>query len=263
MTQMRGGDPLARLVDEAALEPTEEVVPRSGTADRTSPTSTASADSSATESSPGLDVLDSAIERAQEYAERWAAPYRQEVFRIAVAHLLGAVGAGSGGRTLNDQTSEPEHSPGRWRKPLPPSGLVADETGPTGLALLDKLAHALGVESTALERVVQISPDGVIALLGRLPGKSTRELQTRYSLVYLYVKEVALGVRLVDVEELRNLCIAEGCYDLSNFAGNFRKDVDAGLLRGSGEKGARSRRYMLSQTGLAESAALIRQMVEQ
>jgi len=107
---------------------------------------------------------------------------------------------------------------------------------------------------------VHIGDNGQISILGRIEGRTKKELQTKYTLVYLYVKEMALGTRMVDVEELRKLCIDQGCYDAGNFTGNYKKDVSAGLIREDGTKGARTRRYILGQKGVAEGGALLRAM---
>jgi hypothetical protein len=207
-----------------------------------------------------LDVLDSAVQRAQAYAERWGEPYRLEIFRMALARLLSA----SQPFEATSEIATPVQSDGSPRPPSRASRSSQDLRSGNGPTPVEKLARALNGDAGAVERALQISPDGKVSILGRLTGRSKKELQTRYTLVYLYVKEIALSTRLVDIEELRELCDEQGCYDLSNFTGNFRKDVESGLLREQqGEKGSRARRYMLSQSGVAEGAALLRQLVEQ
>jgi hypothetical protein len=224
-----------------------------------------------------LEALTPAIEHAQAFAERWPVTYRPEIFRAALAHLLGDAGAdglangvaadgGLGGHVRRGraaqgsvQTTHGATADVGGILPNHPAHRVAGGTvGP-----IEKLARALGVDADAVERTVHIDEDGRISILGRLAGKARKELQTRYSLVYLYVKEMGLGVRMVDIEELRALCIEHGCYDQANFTGNYKKDVTAGLIREDGGKGTRARRYMLSQKGVAEGNSVLRTMVEQ
>lgn len=208
-----------------------------------------------------LERLATVIEPAQAFAERWPAPYRLDVFRLAIGELL------RGQRDDHRSAVEPIRSPERSSN----SGALSSTSGPiqriavapTGLTPVEKLGRALGVDGQSVERAVSITDAGAVAILGRLLGKTKKELQTRYSLVYLYVKEIALGNRMVDIEELRTLCIDQGCYDLGNFTGNFKKDVQAGLLREQSDKGSRARRYMLSQKGLVEAAGYLRSLVDQ
>jgi hypothetical protein len=125
------------------------------------------------------------------------------------------------------------------------------------------LAGKLNVAAEDLERAVIIGDDGNITLLGHVDGRTKKELQTSYGLVYCFVKEHALGEPLVDVEELRRLCVAHACYDAANFTANYAKDVRAGVLREDGGKGARSRRYRATKRGLDEAAVLLREMIAQ
>jgi hypothetical protein len=223
-----------------------------------------------------LESLTPAIERAKTFAERWPTPYRSEIFRVALAKLLGRAGgqgsggvAGGGGFMAHAPGGQGALGRGYMPETLPTAGSglsVAPGTfrtlgGPLGP--IEKLARAIRLDPDAIERAVRITNDGEIVILGRPAGKTRKDFQTRYSLVYLYVKELGLGNRLVDIEELRALCIEHGCYDQANFTGNYKRDIAAGLIREDGGKGARSRRYMLSQKGIAEGATLLRTMVEQ
>jgi hypothetical protein len=196
-----------------------------------------------------LELLRPAIERAIAFAREWEEPFRREVFKIAVDRLLGHQSRDAGRSGLRPLA--------RSASPLPDTGIELEQVSPQS-----KLAASLGVAESVTERSIQIV-DGKVVLLARLPGRSKKELQTKYSLVYLYVKETALGSRMVDIEELRELCVEQGCYDLANFTSNFRKDVEAGLLREQGERGARNRRYLLSQQGITTARELLREIAGQ
>jgi hypothetical protein len=199
-----------------------------------------------------LEALAPAIDQARTFAERWEIPYRPEIFRVALGHLLGTV----------------EHSP----MPAPagitrPSGTAAPaaaEVAPrltANLGPAEKLARQLNVDVDAVDRALQFE-DGRVVILARIDGKTRRELQIKYGLVLLYVKEIALATRLVDVEELRGVCVEHGCYDQGNFIGNFKKAQQDGFMREQpAEKGARVRRYMLTQKGMNEAAVLLRELV--
>jgi hypothetical protein len=215
-----------------------------------------------------LDHLSPLVERARAYADRWPAEYKADVFRAALRILLDFEG-GELGAAENGGLSRMDGSLSTVRRrPAPHVGqnllfgqsAARPTSGAKGSA--DKLARSLGVEIDAVDRTVHIDEDGRIAILGRVDGKTRKELQTKYSLVYLYVKEIALASRMVDVEDLRAVCVEHGCYDPANFTSNYRKDVTAGLIR-EDAKGARNRRYMLTQKGLAEGAALLGAMVAQ
>jgi hypothetical protein len=215
-----------------------------------------------------LEELMPAVELAIQFAEPWPAIYRPEIFRSALARLLSSL-------QTNPTLSHPletgsiasaQHTAGATsvhRTSAPArdlSGtLPSDQIEPP----IEKLARALGLGVETVERAVRANSDGRIAILGRPDGRGKHELQTRYTLTFLYIKEVAYGIRMVDIEALRSLCIEHACYDQGNFTGNYKKDVAAGLLREEGTKGSRVRRYMLSRRGLEEAADLLRTMAEQ
>src|SRR6266849_1446589 len=204
-----------------------------------------------------LDELVPSIESARLFAERWDERYRVHVFGIALERLL------NGNTTMElprDTATTSQKKVGAMSTPATPQRTVGTGTAEDGFGAPEKLARSLDVDIDFVERLVKFAEDGKFHLLARIDGKTKKELQTRYSLVYLYVKEVALGDRMVDIEELRSLCIEHACYDLANFTGNFSKDVTAGLLRQQGEKGARSRKFLLSKRGLDEAAALLREL---
>ncbi len=208
-----------------------------------------------------LESMTATIERAQEYADRYPEPYRPEIFRVALGALLGGnslsrafsgypathTGTGAAGATPEAPDPVAHHITVRGM-PLTPS---------------EKLARQLNVVAEDVERAVMFGDDGRITILGHVDGRTKKELQTRYGLVYCYVKEVGLAEALVDVEELRRLCIDHGCYDLANFTANYTKDVKAGLLREDGGKGSRVRRYRATRRGLDAAAALLREMTTQ
>lgn len=210
----------------------------------------------------GLEELTPALESARVFAERWEERYRPYVFRVALDHLLGRTVA-IGTQTVG---SGPRLDAHRGQRMATVSAgvhprTVASEEGER--VSYERLAQALEIDFDSVERLVKCGDDGRLHILARVDGRTKKELQTKYSLAYLYVKEVALGERMVDIEELRSLCVEHACYDLANFTGNFGKDVAAGLLRQQGEKGARSRKFLLSKKGLDEAAALLRQMANQ
>jgi hypothetical protein len=199
-----------------------------------------------------LDELTSVIEYAVAFSERWDERYRSDVFRVALDRLSaihpGAVEVprASGGRTA--RTVAGQGGPG------------AMATAVDGAEGYQKLARALDLDIDSLERLVAFDDKGKLHILARVEGKTRRELQTKYSLAYLYVKEVGFGDRLVDVEELRDLCVEHACYDMANFTGNFAKDATAGLIRQHGEKGTRTRKFLLSKKGLDRAAELLREL---
>jgi hypothetical protein len=193
-----------------------------------------------------LDVLIPIIEEAKGFADRWPAQYQADVFRLAIGRLID-----------HGQSKDPTGKANQ----LGPSDPRPVTSKGGGLSPTEKLARALSVDIDALERSVNIDENGKVTFLGRFEGVGKRELQTRYSIAFLYVKEIALGNRMVDITDLRALCVEQGCYDMGNFTGNFKKDVAAGLIREQGEKGSRSRRYMLSQRGVVEGSQLLRTMI--
>jgi hypothetical protein len=228
-------DPLARLVDA-----TEDALVDEGAREReiNSPTVVDGDD---------LEPLVAPISRARSFAERWDGPYRAEVFRVALELLVNA-------RTI----------------PTDPARLQRDHPGPAitralgaGSSATDKVARHSQLTPDEVERTVTFGENEKIVILARIPGSSKKELQTQYSLLYLYLSEIGLGSRLVDIEELRKLCVEQGCYDTNNFTANFRKDVQSGLLREQGEKGGRTRRYLLSQKGILAAADLFRTLARQ
>lgn len=196
-----------------------------------------------------LAELQSFVDEAVAFAEHWQAPYRVKIFEFALAALLGKT------RRKQEDTTSPAPSSVREIQTTTETPVGASTLGSTAIT---RLARALNCEVGALERVIQIDETGKIQILARLDGKSRRESQTRYSLVYCYVKEIGLGERAVDIAELRSLCSDHGCYDLANFTGNFRDDVKKGLIREMGEKGAHHRRYIATKRGLDEAAAILK-----
>jgi hypothetical protein len=207
-----------------------------------------------------LAELTPAIEAARVFAQRWEEPYRPDVFRVALEILTGPSvptrhripGVGEISTRLH------RGSPQLVGTAVLPRPSTGDRFSAT-----EKLSRALDTDVESVDRIVEMADDGKIHILARIDGKTKKDLQTRYSLAYLYVKEVALGERMVDVEELRSLCIEHACYDVANFTGNFGKDAKAGLIRQHGEKGSRGRKFLLSKKGLDEAATLLHELVNQ
>ena len=175
-----------------------------------------------------VEELSSRVESALSFAERWPAPYRQTIFEFALHHV----------------------EPGPVGVRIPPGSTPGSPYG--------RLAEALGVPQEAVERAVDIDEGGSIRILGRLNGASVRELQTSYALVFCLVKEKALGVRHADIEELRQLCTEQGCYDRGNFTTNFRHAVKHGLLREVPPSNGRGRQYLATNSGLEQAADALR-----
>jgi hypothetical protein len=193
--------------------------------------------------------FDAAIARSIEKAESYPEPYRVEVFRLAVSLLFG------------------RRAPTAAQEQLPAASSSQAESSSEDLSLsvqtgLPRLAERLGVLQRDLERAVLLSGDQV-SLLGHLDGPTKRELQTKYSLAYCAIKEVALSQPAVSSGELRDLCIAHGCYDVANFAANYKKDVRTGLLREIATRGSNARQYRASKSGLEQGLEILRQMVDE
>jgi hypothetical protein len=186
-----------------------------------------------------LDEIRGSIQKAVDFAETWGKEYRSSIFDIAISRLL------TGGI-----------QPSNTRVHVARPGIGKSLSGESALF---KLAQHLSVEPSALTRVVEIEEDGTIHIMGRATGEAKRELQLKYSAIYCYIKEKALGQQQVDIEELRHLCITMGCYDPANFTANFRRDS---WLRESGAKGSRDKRYVASVRGLSEAEQLLRDMIQ-
>lgn len=206
----------------------------------------------------GLMDLSVLVDRALAFSERWQEAYRPEIFRVALDVLRGEnsnVAPNASSRQMQSSAREVDTDSIRG-----PAGDI--ERGGI-LGPPEKLARALNVDLDAVERTIHFDDAGKFQILGRVPGKAKKEQQTNCALAYLYIKEMALATRLVDIEELRQLCTDQGCYDQANFTANFRRDADAGLLREQGDKNSRTRRYMLTQKGVAAGAELLTELVNQ
>jgi hypothetical protein len=125
---------------------------------------------------------------------------------------------------------------------------------------MTRLAAALQVAPQFVARAIELSGGGKIRILGRIDGSSVRELQVRYTLVYCYVREKGFGEQQTGIEELRELCISQSCYDQANFTAYFRRAED--LIREVGARGTREKRYLASRRGLEEGERLLRILVE-
>jgi hypothetical protein len=187
-----------------------------------------------------LASLKAAVQEAVDFASTWPGEFRPKVFDVALDQLIG-------GTTIVH--------------PRPQiAGGTSVRAAPVVAAGLDGIAQELGVEFEALTRAVEIDEEGKVSILGRLDGRTRSDLQIRFSVVYCYVKEKALGQFNTPIEELRVLCQTHGCYDLKNFTSNFRGSAD--VLREIGNKGAHDRSYRLSPKGVETAKALLRTMAE-
>lgn len=205
--------------------------------------------SPAKNTSDPLGELGRIVDRAVEFAKQWEAPYRSHIFELAVAQLIRGL----------QPTSLPEVAGVR----NPATGTTATPVDEDlSSSATGKVSRMLGVDPVTIERIVHIDADGKLQIVGRLDGKARRELQIRYSLAYCFVKEIGLGQRDVDIEELRALCIEHGCYDAPNFTANFKKAMKDGLLLEVGGKVGRNRRFRASKRGLDEAAVILRQIAE-
>ena len=184
-----------------------------------------------------LMELHTAVKEAVAFAEEWPEAYRPRAFDLAVERLIGAAPTAA--------------------KPAPAG---APAVTPIVTGGLSAVARELGVDPRLLSRAVEIADDGKITVLGRIDGRTKAELQLKYSAVYCYLKEKALGQLNTPIEELRMLCQAHGCYDGNNFTAYFRT---SDLLRELGDKGAQARTYRLSTKGVEEAKALLKKMIEE
>jgi hypothetical protein len=195
-----------------------------------------------------LEQLRPSIDAAYEFAENWPEVYRPEVFRLAMEMLSG---------------HEPRVDPVVAR---PQAKLVNAPVGPASESLLDdpltRLAAALGVDVPDLERAVHFTPDTPPQILGRIEGKSVRDSQIKYSVVYCYVQEFALRNRHISIEDLRRLCIEHACYDKQNFSTNFKKASEDDLLREIAERAGGTRKLMATKKGLELGAQILREMIQ-
>jgi hypothetical protein len=198
-----------------------------------------------------LEQLESAVSAALRFAERWDEAYRHHIFETALAVLTGRLAvAQSVGFAVIDH--DPHNRGGQVATDGVPIAVETDDP-------LSKLSRAVSVESDLLRRVIHIDEEGRIEIIGRMEADSTAELQNKYSAVYAYIKEKALGGMHVEIDELRDLCKRHGCYDSSNFTRYFRNDARLRELKGAG---GRAKRYVATKQGLDEAAQLIRDMSE-
>jgi len=185
-----------------------------------------------------LAGLAGVVTEAVAFADKWPETYRARAFDLALEKLISATP--SVGNPAPAAVSAPV-------TPIVTGGISA-------------VAREIGVEPRLLTRIVEISEEGRISLLGRVDGRKNSELQVKYSAVYCYLQEKALGQLNTPIVELRALCQDRGCYDGDNFTSYFR---NSDLFRELGEKGARDRTYRLSNKGLEEAKALLKAMAEQ
>lgn len=186
-----------------------------------------------------LASLRVAVQEAVEFAGDWPEEYRPKVFDAALDELRGV------------STRE--------ARITPPGGTLTRSVSIPAEGL-EGLAQEIGVDLEALARTVEIDPEGRVSILGRMDGRATSQLQVRYSIVYCYIREKALGQFSTPIDELRTLCQAHGCYDMKNFTSYFRTASD--VIREIGDKGAHDRTYRLAPRGIETARALLKQMAE-
>jgi hypothetical protein len=177
------------------------------------------------------------VTEAVAFAEKWPETYRVRAFDLALEKLISA----------RPPVANPTVAASAPVTPIVTGGISA-------------VAREISVEPRLLTRIVEIGEEGKISLLGRVDGRKNSELQVKYSTVYCYLKEKALGQLNTPIDELRALCQDRGCYDGDNFTSYFR---NSDLFRELGEKGARDRTYRLSNKGLEEAKVLLKAMAEQ
>lgn len=194
----------------------------------------------ALENGSRLNELKPRVDEAIAFADQWEDPYRVHIFRIALTHLIDD-------RRLSPFPTTNAHE-GMQQ-------VASSDESP-----LTKLSKAVEIDLGYLRRVIEIDEEGNVQILGQLGvSDSTSERQNKYSVVYAFIKEKALGVTTVDIEELRDLCKQHNCYNQANFTQYFRK---SSRLRENKREG-KGKRYIATRQGLEEAAALIRQMAEE
>jgi hypothetical protein len=186
-----------------------------------------------------LAQLRVAVQEAVDFASDWPEEYRPKVFDAALDELRGV------------PTREPRTTP---------AGGTAIRSVAIPAEGLEGIAQEIDVDLEALARTIEIDAEGRVSVLGRIDGRATSQLQVRYSLVYCYVRERALGQFSTPIDELRTLCQAHGCYDMKNFTSYFRTASD--VIREIGDKGAHDRAYRLAPRGMEAARALLKEMAE-
>lgn len=136
--------------------------------------------------------------------------------------------------------------------PAPTGGISSADSATASLAV------SLNVDAALLARTIQVSDDGSVQLLARVPGRSVRERQIKVARIICYIREKLFSEFKTDVEILRAACVAHGAYDSPNFVTNFRKD---GTLREASVPGSKDRLYMLSPSGITEAEAALRELL--
>lgn len=184
---------------------------------------------------PGLDRWKPLVQAAVELAEEFPPEYRTAI----VTGIL-----------------QRQH-PGGPRLERAPSSPGFEGEPHDGSSPLGRLAGAVDVPLDALQRLFVIDDNREVEIRARIDGRSIAERQNRYSAVYAFVREKALGELDTDLDKLRELCERHACYNAPNFTRNFRTK---GLLREYGAKGTSQKRYRLSSDGEAVAEQLIREL---
>lgn len=180
-----------------------------------------------------FDPMREAVESAIDFADRYGDPYREHIFKHALAFAL------SGGEDMADTGQ-----------------LVALEPTSGGMA---GLADALGVDPDDLVRVVDVA-DGNVSLYGEVGGSSRSERANRAASAYLFLKEQILGEREADLDELKEVC-RSGKRDAVD--SNFTRNLSRGdyLVEADGKPGSTNKSYRLLPAGEDAAQEVLRYMV--
>lgn len=172
------------------------------------------------------------VEQAAAFASEWPEPFQPRAFDLALEHL-------------------------RRGTPTEATGPVSAPRA-TGGRSFTALAKEVGVTPDALARVVEIADDGAIVIAGRFNDAAKADRQVKYSVVYCLIRDRMTGKMDTSIDDLRTLCQEQGSYDAGNFTKYFRSARH--LLHEAGTASART--YRLSNQGITEAKALLKQLAE-
>lgn len=121
-----------------------------------------------------------------------------------------------------------------------------------------RLAHALGVEPTAVERVYDFDDDGVHLIVARAGLDRGKAAAMREVAVLIVAARQKIGVEeWTPLDIVRDQCESRGVLDNSNFSTEIKR-LDGHGMRFRG--GPRSREVKMNQVGFDEAATLIRRL---
>jgi hypothetical protein len=113
--------------------------------------------------------------------------------------------------------------------------------------------HQHGLKPEDLDQVFHRDGDRVEVIAAALPGHSTKERTLNAYLLTGVSQLIATGEPSFDDTAARNLCKNLGCYDDTNHATYVRD-------KGNRFAGSKDQGWKLTAPGLAQAAALVRQM---